>query len=175
MKRKLRFSVRTLLILVLIATVPCWWVASEVSEFTTEEQALRRMQEVNSRMSAVWENQTPDWMKTIGIQPKWMNRIVRLDATGVTCGKLKFEEYPKSQIEFRDEDLAEIADDIKQLDDLREIYFQVTHLSDKSIDYFSTLKGLEILNLQATDVTPAGAEKLQSTLASTSVEHHQAK
>ena len=99
---------------------------------------------------------------------------MRLDATGVTCGGLKWEDYPKSQIEFDDDNLDEITNDINQLQGLREIYFQVTKLSDRSVDFFATLDELQVLNLQETDVTPDGAQLLQDRLKSTTVEHHQA-
>ena len=174
MKRRVRFTVRALLILTILSAIPCWWISREMSQYQTEKQALARMQKVNPRMSVVWENQTPNWVAAIGIQPEWMNRIMRLDATGVTCGGLKWEDYPKSQIEFDDDNLDEITNDINQLQGLREIYFQVTKLSDRSVDFFATLDELQVLNLQETDVTPDGAQLLQDRLKSTTVEHHQA-
>lgn len=174
MKRKLRFTIRALLVLMVLSAIPCWWVTREMSEFQSEKNAFAHIQEVNPRMSAVWENKTPSLMTSIGIQPDWMNRIVRLDATGVTCGKLKWEDYPQAQIEFGDDELKLIADDIEQLQNLHEIYFQVTKLTDESINFFGTLTKLEVLNLQETDITPNGAKVLQNRLVSTSVEHHQA-
>ena len=99
---------------------------------------------------------------------------MRLDATGVTCGGLNWEDYPKSQIEFNDENLADITNDIDKLRGLREVYFQVTKLSDQSVDFFATMTELQVLNLQETDVTPNGARLLQERLKSTAIEHHQA-
>ncbi|MBL8855391.1 MAG: hypothetical protein JNK57_15600, partial [Planctomycetaceae bacterium] len=105
MRRKLRFNFRVLLFLSMLIAIPCWWVAHEISAFQSEKEAFARMQEVNPRMQVVWENQTPNWRSSIGIHPEWMDRIIRLDATGVSCGRLEWKDYPDSQIDFGDEEL----------------------------------------------------------------------
>lgn len=135
MKRRIQFTVRTLLLLMIVSAIPCWWIASEKSHYETEKDVLAHMQEVNPRMRVVWENQTPQWVSSIGIQPEWMSRIIRVDATGVTCGNLKWEDYPKFQIEFDDKKLEQVSADLRKLHHLREVYFQVTKLSDQSLDF----------------------------------------
>ena len=174
MKWKLRFSVRTLLFLFFLSAIPCWWIACEVSEFQSQNAALVHMQKVNPSMRVTWKNKTPSWLSKIGIQPDWMNRITRLDATGVVCGQLRWKDYPKEQIEFDDKDFEQIFSDIEGLNDLREIYFQVTKLSDDSIELFSKLSNIEMLCLHETDVTNAGARELQQRMPSTEIAHYQA-
>ncbi len=171
MSWKLRFNFRVLLVLSILVAIPFWWVAREIAEYEKEKASLARMQEVNPRMRVIWENQTPKWFSSIGIHPEWMNRIIRLDATGVTCGGLEWKDYPDSQIDFGDEELEQIIGDINSLHNLREICFQVTKLSDRSVDYFATLRKLQYINLQVTDITMNGAQILKNQLQTTTVEH----
>ena len=96
---------------------------------------------------------------------------IRLDATGVSCGRLEWKDYPDSQIDFGDEELEQIIGDIESLHNLREIYFQVTKLSDRSVAFFVRMPGLQVLNLQVTDITMNGAQILRSRLPTTTVEH----
>ena len=174
MKRRLRFTTRTLLVLLLVSSLPCWWIASEMAQHRAEHAAVKHMRQINPRSSVVWESRTPDWLSKIGVKASWMDRVTRVDATGVTCGNLKWEDYPKSQINFGDENLADIADDLKMLVNLREIHFQVTKLSDNSLDIFASLPNIEMICLHETNVTDLGAKRLKSRMPSTIVDHKQA-
>lgn len=171
-KRRLRFTLRAMLVLVLVASIPCWWVASLVSQFTVERKVAEKMAEINPRTYLLWENQTPEWIASLGVRPRWMDRIVRVDATGLSSGQLSLNEYPMAQTDFDDAKLSDVWDDLNQLECLREVYFQMTSISDKSLDALASLTELEILNLQETNVTDVAAKELRAKLAETKVWHY---
>ena len=171
MKRRLRLTIRTLLILSLVSALPCCWVASEIAQHRTEHEALAHMRVVNPRTCFVWTNQTPAWLQRFGVAPEWMNRISTVDATGVTCGRLEAKDRPQSKIDFDDENLREIADDLKNLKHLTEIWFQVTKISDKSVDLFGEFPNVELICLHETNVTESGAREMQERMPATYIYH----
>ena len=174
MKLRFRFSTRMLLILIVISAFPCWWIGSEIHQYRAEQNALIHMREVNPRTNCLYENQTPRLFSRIGIKPKWMDRVTRIDATGV-CSGIPWEDYPKSQIEFDDNNLNEVLVDLKKFQELREICFQVTKLSDRSLDALANFPEVETMYLNETDITNSGVEQLRLLMPSTKISHHQAR
>lgn len=162
---------RTLLVLVAILTIPCWWIGREVSEYHSEQSALSRILEINPKAGVRHQNETPTWIAAWGIQPVWMDRVMRVDAHGVNTRTMPYEEFPQSQVDFGDKELKIIKDDLRRFRSLREIYFSVTKLSDESVELFGDMDYLEVLNLQETNVATEGAEKLRELLPTTDVQH----
>jgi hypothetical protein len=180
-----QFSIRSLLLLVIVIAIPCSWLAVKI-------QQLRPQREIQEVLTATWRlgglvafesNQPPG--------PVWMRRLVgdvgptlrsllfdecavvyvELCGTAVTDADLeRLEGLPHLQGHLRGLNLdgTEVTDagleHLKSLTELNHLNLSNTRVTDAGLEHLKGLPHLRVLILRQTRVTDAGVEKLWQTL-----------
>jgi len=168
-KRKhLRFTIRFLLALVLISSVPCWWIGSNISEFQMEARIIGRIDKIAPDLHVEYEYCGPSWTSTIGWHPKWLNRVRSVDVIGFRNGKtLTIDDVP---FDFDDESFLAIQEDLIRLNELRMLFLWYTKLTDDIVVDLEDFQTLEVLQLNAcNNMTNAAVKRLQSKLTNTEI------
>lgn len=167
MRRRLRFTLRVLLLLVAFAAIPCWWVGSQLTLYRIEQSAVASIKKVAPALHVEYTNTTPNWLLRMGIRPSWLERVTDIDVTGTTGGK--FVSPDEIPLDFDDTKFAAILDDLRKFNQLNELYFQLTRLSDASLPKLCEFERVKFINLQQTGATSAGVKKLESELPNTKI------
>lgn len=166
-KKKIRFTLRMLLLLTAVAAIPCWWIQSELSAYRSEQAALQRIREVVPELYVEFTDTTPSWLTKVGIHPGWLRRVDEIDVTGTTGGReFSLAEIP---LEFDDRAFAAILDDLQEFDHLKSLYLQLTRVTDTSIPKLRVFDKLTYINLQQTEATTAVVKKLETEMPSTKI------
>jgi hypothetical protein len=167
MRRRLRFTLRVLLVLVALAALPCWWVGSQLTQYRFEQSALARIRKVAPKLHVEYTSKTPAWLSRMGIRPTWLERVTDIDVTGTTGGRnVSADEIP---LDFDDTKFAAILDDLRKFSQLNELYFQLTRLSDSSLPKLREFERVKFINLQQTAATSLGVKKLESEMPNTKI------
>lgn len=166
-KKRLRFTLRILLLLTAIAAIPCWWIQSELTAFRAEQAALQRIREVAPELYVEFIDITPSWLIRVGVQPAWLQRVDQLDVTGITGGRdFSLDEIP---LQFDDGAFSAIRDDLQEFDHLKSLYLQFTRVTDTSIPKLRAFDNLRYINLQQTGATTAVVKNLETEMPSTKI------
>ncbi|TWU31618.1 hypothetical protein Q31b_58730 [Novipirellula aureliae] len=145
-RRRLRFSIRALLVLTFVCAFPFWWIASQLSARRSEVATVARIQAIVPDASIQYENMASPWMLKLGFRPDFTQRVYAVDVTGQTAGM----NANKFAFEFDDDDLTAIAADLRSLRELQEVYLQFSKVTDQSLAPLGTFESVRFLNLQQT-------------------------
>src|SRR5262245_56597677 len=103
---KVRFSLRVLLLLMAVATLPAWWVANQRSEYLAEQRTLQRIKKHAPDLGWNQIFYGPEWFARCGYFPQWCYRVDAIDVTGALYGPHAKSTNPRYPHPFNDADLA---------------------------------------------------------------------
>jgi hypothetical protein len=146
---RFQFSIRSLLVLVVAAALPCSWLAVEMKKARKEWVIVRAIDKEGGNVDFGDEHLG-------GVQPPgpaWLRGLLGLDffrhVTGV--------DFATDHVTVTDAGL----EDFKRLPQLRFLQLDDTHVTDAGLEHLKGLNQLEVLRLNRTHVTDAGLENLK--------------
>jgi hypothetical protein len=158
-----RFGVRSLLLSVLVVSVPLGWIAWEMERATRQREAIAALKRLGARVGTDY----PD-----DVVWRWMAH--RKPATQIWLVERLGNDFffPVVTVEcfitpFGDEE----AILLRSLPMLEELYLSDTQISDKSVKHLAGLNRLKLLVVMDTQVTDEGARRLQRALPNCQVDH----
>ena len=146
-----RFSLRTLLMVVLLLTFPMGWFAGKIRRADQQRQAVRMIEKAGGRVS--YEREGFGIAVTERLTPVWLGRLMGADFFADVNGVF----FPLS--DEIDDALVEYVTGLKKLTALKLNSTQVTHVGLMSL---SELKRLELLDLSCTRLNNAGLDHLRN-------------
>jgi hypothetical protein len=124
-RRWFQYSIRSLLLLILVVSIPCSWYAYHRYKVLKAARAVERLQELGCVLSVIHGQDWDDW----------------------TCyGALIGDEWKGT-----DADLALLGD----LPDLKELYLDNPNIAEAGLAHLRRLRGLEALHVSSHRVTDA--------------------
>ena len=134
-RRWFRLSLRTLLIVITVSSVPLGWVGWRLGEVRREQEAVAWVEELGGEVGFFYRYETDDrswWEKSTD---KWFG------------GRTRWVNLGNTQVS----DLSPLA----ELKNLEVLGFQYTQVSDLSpLTEFNSLKNLSLYNTQVSDLSP---------------------
>ena len=163
-RRWFQYSVRTLLVLVTVAAVPCSWVAVKTQQARRERAIAPAIERIGG--TAVWATPSgPAWLrKLLGDDQFTSVDIVRLQNPGITDADLKCLDGLRR---LRQLDLygTRITDagmqHVKGLSQLEGLYLNGTRVTDVGLQSPKGLGHLQVLQVGGTQVTDIGLKHLR--------------
>ena len=167
-KRQLiRYGIRTLLVLTLVAAVPLAWLAKKRSEWSEEQVAINAM----SPHLGFVDRATyvgPVWLYRAGVRFDFLARVDHVDFAGYSKpGAVWRHTDPVCQ--FDDSALRKVASHLQELTYLRELYLDTTRITDASADIIVRFKNVGFLNLQDTDLSASTVRDLMVMMPDTKI------
>jgi hypothetical protein len=148
-RRWLQYSLRTLMVLTLVCSLPCGWLAYQLRQAQEQREAGKAIEELGG---------------SVGYEPA-SGGMIRTAVAWV--GKLLGQDL---SVDVRSVDLAlpAVTDagltHLRGLTQLRGLYLDSTQVSDAGLVHLRGLTQLKTLDLSNTQVTDAGVAELQKTL-----------
>ena len=157
-----------MLVLVLICSLPCWWVGKNISDYQKEARIIERIDEIAPDLHVEYAYCGPYWIAAMGWKPKWLYRVNSVDVIGFRSGKtLTIDDIP---FEFDDESFLAIRKDLLRLDELRMLFLWYTKLTDDAVADLEDFKNLEVLQLSAcNNMSNVAAKRLNSKLSNAQI------
>jgi hypothetical protein len=180
-RRWFQFSLRTLLVLVLVASLPCRWLAVKIQQKERERRAVEAIWDLGGWVLYDFEVQG-----TEALGPSWLRKLLGEDFfSDVTYADLIYRkvsddglQYLKSLTNLEELDLTNtqciddgLQDLVKGLTNLQGLDLSETHLTDDGLQHLKGLTNLEMLDLTNTQATPEGIEKLRQALPNCNIRH----
>ena len=168
-RRWYQFSLRTLMLFMVVCAVGSAWVGSKL-------EATRREQAVVAKLESVG-----GWVEYHDIDgPSWVTkhfhrvRAVYLNETRVLTGDiLHLDQMDDSDL--RALDWLKVTDDtlvpLKDLMRLEYLGLSGSQITDVGLEYLNEMTSLAMLWLENTQVTDEGVEKLQQALPDCDIRH----
>ncbi len=181
LRRRFQFSLRSLLVLVVVVAVPCSWMAVKLQEAKRQRETVYALWQadavvlydceiaVDGSPSPGTEPADPEWLwRFLGIDffcdavvvadhfsfPRGMNELNdRLRQSGFPPADAS--PFPPGTL--GDEDVA----DVRKLARLRELWLAHSALSDTGLAQLAGLSHIDYLELGGTQITDAGLEHLR--------------
>ncbi len=160
-RRRFQFSLRTLLLAVLLLSLPLSWLATRMERARRQKEAVKAIQELGG--SVIYNgNRLPGGIFPHGAPrvqtpwPSWLERVLGEDFFWDAERVYWYGSHPK----VTDQRLVYLKD----LKNVREVCLQGTQVTDAGLEYLKTFRGLEHLDLRGTQVTTEGVKKLREAL-----------
>lgn len=153
-RRRLQFSLRTLLLLMLVAALPLSWIAARRIHTTQEHAAIEDIRRLGGQFGFFGQKEWFGWKP-----PRWIHEMT---GGGPRTGVLWFPEPS----EFGDAH----ADLLLQLDPLPQVSLQNTRITDRALTTLAAHGGIERLDLSGTAVTDAGIQRVAGMSRLTSLD-----
>ena len=197
--RWFRFSLRTLLVAVLVLSLPLSWFAVKLDRARRQSEAARTIIERGGQVVYGWErNQDPFFEPSPTNLRTWLGNdffdkveLVYVRGTRLECLSCLTDvkdlilvditdcelNYVKglSKLETLDVARTQITDagltHLRRLVSLTSVNLNRTQITDAGLEHLKGLKNLRRLDLKGTQVTPEGAKKLQEALPYCEIEH----
>ncbi len=152
-RRWFQFSLRTLLIVMLIIAIPCAWVGRKIEQKRREREAVTAIKALGGhvlfdyQVDAAVTNGEPDAIATAEpFGPAWLRKCVGDDFfSDVVCVTL-----------WRRDTGDAASEHLKQLTHLQELWLNTSGLSDAGMANLKEMANLRTFCLNSTRVTDAG-------------------
>jgi len=166
-KRRLwQFGIRSLLAVTVVVALPCWWIASQRSEWLAEQAVLSRMAPHVRHVK--YQNIGPNWLWRTGYRPRWLDRAWLVDFAGYTAPGAMWTQA--STVHPLDDDaFASLVSDLLALEHLEELHIELTRLSDGAIPDIRRFGHLRFINLQENRMTSDLVRDLDHEMAGTKI------
>lgn len=182
-RRRFQFSLRTLMLFVLIAAIPCAWVGRRLEEKRREREAVAA---IRAHGGYVWYDDQaaidslgipavsapsqaapsgPAWLRA------WLGDDFFTEVTVVDLFHADFEDedaldlIPLAHVQSLNLALTRIGDSgakvISRMTDLRSLFLYGAQVNDATLARIGGLTHLESLDLRSTEITNAGLVHLQ--------------
>jgi hypothetical protein len=186
-RRFLRFSLRTLLVSVVVLSVPLGWFAMQIERARRQREAVRAIVEVGGTVTYTLRADEPELWAGCEKEPipTWLpgrvcevtvhgrdfrdNDMERLVAHLVNLPNLRVLCVNRTQI--TDDGLKHLA----VLNTLEKLNLNDTKITDEQLMCLSQLTDLEVLSIGGTQVTEEGIERLQQALPNCDIGAHRPK
>ena len=199
-RKQLQFRLRTLLVAVLVLSLPLSWFAVRMMRARKQREAARTIIEHGGRVIYGWElsNQDPFFERSPTSLHTWLgddffDKVefvyvggTRLDCLGcltdvkililddITDCELKYVKG-LSKLETLNVDRTQITDaglaHLERLVSLTSVNLNRTQITDAGLEHLKGLKNIRRLHLKATQVTPEGVKKLQEALPNCEIKY----
>jgi hypothetical protein len=175
-RRWLQFSVRTMMVLMLVISVPLGWLAYKVRQAREQRAVVRQIQELGGTAGHCvqfeprekWPPRVPSWLLNI-LGDDFFRTInyVALSGSKVTDAELvRLRALP--QLESLYLRSSQVTDAglvcLPVLTQLEELSLDSTQITDAGLEHLRGLTQLKSLSLVNTQVTDAGVAQLQKAL-----------
>ena len=180
LRRRFQFSIRSLLLLVVVVAIPCSWLATEMNKARKQREAVEEVLKVRGE---VWYDYQLDpsgcWIPgATPPGPPWLHALLGddplVDVTQVALFESEINDaWPEHlkpltklvslrlyRVPITDAGLAHL----KWLPNLRCLDIGVTKVTDAGLKHLEALPNLESLKLEETNVTDAGLKHLKGLL-----------
>lgn len=154
---RFQFSIRSLLVLVVVVAIPCSWLAAEMKRAREQREAVAEIEKLNGAV----EYDLPQYFDSLPPppppqrppEPAWLLKLLG----GDFFGDVVFVGYAD---EAADADLVQL----KEFKHLQSLYLGGTKVTDAGLAHITGLTQLQKLSLQNTKVTDVGRGKLHEAL-----------
>ena len=162
-----RFSLATLLTLMIVAALASSWVAKHRSDWVDEQASLDAMSEHVAFVERGFVG--PSWLYHIGIRPNFFFRIISVDISGDSKpGTVqRIGDPPNPYCDFDDSAFANIPSKLQDFDHLSELYLDQTEISDKSLATISKFPHVSFVNIQETQISESALRQLELQMPAT--------
>lgn len=189
---RFQFSIRSLLVFVLVCAVVCSWFAVRMREARRQREVVEAIGEAGGAIGYDYYMLPGPFRPSKPSAPTWLIKMLGVDffhdATVASCHVPDFgDENP----DFGDENmvyLSELANvwwldlgrtqvtdgglvHLKGSTNLEELHLSRTQVTDAGLEHLKGLSNLYLLDLRETQVTDKGAKKLQQALPKCQIRH----
>jgi hypothetical protein len=191
-RRRFQFTIRSLLVLVVVVAMPCSWLGVEMKKAKTQEKYAESIMEVGAGIGLA-NTSVPVWLRRVfgeyffvrvdSVQFAIGGKVHSGDLSRVQ-GLNTLEDIWLSYTTVTDGELAELQElpclrtlslgytgitdaglrNLEGLGGVRELDLRDTKITDAGLEHLHRLPRLQRLNVQGTNVTAEGAKKLQQAL-----------
>ncbi len=172
-RRRFQFSIRALLVLVVLVAVPCSWMTVELKNADRQQAAKTAFQRFPGYVEYGYER---TGQRPASLAPAWLFRLLGCDFFAsiervcLACDKRftdaeleHLESLPRLKLlrlggaNITDDGLIHVA----VLTDLEELSLHRTHVGDAGLEHVQGLTQLRRLNLYATNISDSGLKYLK--------------
>jgi hypothetical protein len=175
-RRWLQFTLRTMLVLILIVSVPLGWFAHKLRQAEQQREAVREIEEIggtavqcpNFDPRDSWASRVPSRLRrTLGDEFFVTVNYVSLSGARITDTDLmRLRAFPRLRALYarrcRVTDAGLVH--LRELVHLEELSLHSTRITDAGLEHLRGLTQLQVLWLRNTQVTDAGVTELQKAL-----------
>jgi hypothetical protein len=144
-RRWLQFSVRTLLVLILVASVGLAWIASKLKQSREQRQAVQAIQRLGG--TAIYKGGETEPKAPLGFD--WLTSLLGDDFFS-DCVTVEFQNATDAGLVH-----------LQKLHQLREVYLGGALITDDGLAHVESLLQLQELSLENTQITSAGLARLK--------------
>ncbi len=172
-RRRFQFSIRSLLVLVVVVAVPCSWMTVELKNADRQQAAKTAFQRFPGYVEYGYER---TGQQPASLAPAWLFRLLGCDFFAsiervcLACDR-RFTDADLEHVESLPRlkllrlGGADITDDglkhLAVLTDLEELSLHRTHVGDAGLEHVQGLTQLRRLNLYATNISGSGLKYLK--------------
>ena len=170
---RFQFSIRSLLVLVVVVALPCSWMAVEMKRARRQVETVSAIEAIGGGVNYDFDSvgrdpPDPAWLRRL-LGRDFFADVVSADFSGATHFPIpagtQHETWIKVDVVMGE--FGPVTDDtIEQLlngvDRLRELDLTYSGISDAGLEHVGTLSYLEYLNLEQTSITDAGLKRLRN-------------
>ena len=150
---RFQFSIRSLLVLVMVVAVPFSWLAVEIRAAREQKAVVKEIRERHGRAHYDYQGDKYDVRQSGPCEPSWFSDLFGEDF----CHEVRWVE--ELSLDTTDEDLARIA---RQFPHLRRIDLNFCRITDAGLRHVAALRELEAIELDNTPVSDVGLQHLQA-------------
>ena len=173
-RRWFRFSLRTLLVVVVLLCLPLGWFAARLRDAERQRKAVEAIRAAGGAVkydyqeAGGWgaEPNAPAWLREV-VGDDFFSDVVEVHLLGTTFGDESMEHLKRltnlNGLGLNDTQVTDAGlDHIKRLPSLEALYLGGTDVTDAGLKSLKGLKTLEVLSLCDTEVADAGLVHLQT-------------
>jgi hypothetical protein len=173
-RRWLQFSLRTMLVLVLICSLPCGWLAYEVGKAREQAAAAKAIEELGGLVefgpaSGGLPRRVVAWLGTLAGED-WAEDVIGAFLFGTEVSDDPLEQLNGlSHLRYLNLFDTQVTDagleHLRRLTQLQLLWLDDTQVTDAGLEHLRGLTQLKSLSIFHTQVTDAGVAGLQKALA----------
>jgi len=162
-RRWLQFSLRTLMVLMLIVSVPLGWLAYKLRQGREHRAAVEAIQRLGGRIGS-----RPDRLGRPPGEEVYPGRVwVCFSRTPVRDAELAYLRGPRGLYQLN-QDATKVTDaglvHLKRLTQLEELFLDSSRITDAGLEHLRGLTQLRTVDLRNTQVTDKGVSELKKAL-----------
>ena len=167
-RRWFQFRLRTLLVVILVLSLPLSWFAVRMERARRQREAVEAIEQMGGSVMYDWERDPnrPDVLYVDHPVPSWALDLLGEDffsnVTHVSASFSRAGDYR----EIHDTNL----ESFRGMNTLSHLDLSWTQMTDDGLNHLEHLTNLEFLDVTRTQVTPEGVEQLRKALPNCRIE-----
>jgi hypothetical protein len=180
LRRRYQFSIRSLLVLVVVVASPCSWLAVKMEEARRQNAAVGAIRRADGIVSYDWQGiyslllfpkqkpRSPEWLRRLLGDDFWEDVVcVELGEFGTDALLRQVEDFPRLEELYvkcyrADHKITDKGlEHVQGLVQLRTLILADAEVTDAGLAHFAGLKKLERLSLEFGKITGTGLEYLK--------------